>query len=319
MIEKTRIHRAMLRLDRAGAFTAKDVQRETAANAATVRQVFGRDREDGLLAEAAVDGRADGRERPVRLTVRGRVRLETEEAAFRAALGGLVAAEPEEPAGALALEVALTTLDTLAEPDDVTGVQERLLLAAAELRGAVRAGLPAAVAIAAAVRRAAESVAALDEADDPMPVCAALTAEVAAWREAPAAGRLDMVLASLPVWRAEAAGLARTPAEAERLLEQALADALAKAAGEGGLIEGVRAALRQRADALKVTSDGPVAVRQQPDANVELKQLIDEVRALGTQIGGLGAQIDTGHAAIFGLQMQQVAYGSALRNWRGPT
>jgi predicted transcriptional regulator len=158
MLEKTRIQRAMLRLNEAGGFTAQDLAAATAASAPNVRKTLERASADGLIAFS-------GTRKPVRrgapeklftLTEPG-VAAITEAAArvYAALVAGpispvlpkeSVANKPGSKDGEVAssssvdaLDAALETLGTLRSPTlRREQLSDRLAVAAAELNEAAR-------------------------------------------------------------------------------------------------------------------------------------------------------------------------------------
>jgi hypothetical protein len=134
MLERARIHRAMLRLEAQGAFAASDVVRETGALLATVRKNLDRDAQLGWLKDIGTQrsGAAGRPEKLYRFSHSGRrsVRTEIEEA-----YSALMNAAPPEPPAVFA--AAKETLRSLQDPKLPSRLfVSRLRVAAAQLTAA---------------------------------------------------------------------------------------------------------------------------------------------------------------------------------------
>ena len=142
MLEKARIHRAMLDLDEKGAFAVSDVVRETGAAITTVRKYIDRDAHNGWLA-AEAETRALGLGRPEKLyrfTRPGRRQAMREVDRAYAALANVHDAIPAdaEPAALTAGRQILAGLEDLTLKRDV--FTRRLGMAVAAFAAAAARG-----------------------------------------------------------------------------------------------------------------------------------------------------------------------------------
>jgi hypothetical protein len=295
MLEKTRIHRAILQLDGPVGFSIAELQSTTAAAEATVRKTVERAVEDELL---AVCGKRPsvgkgGPQKLYRLTDTGRMMLEATSAAIYARL--LVAPLPigaptmaaAESFGATQGDLALDALDAAREtlgslagavPDHRTLVA-RLKMAQAELDEAARDGGEnglRAVELRREVLWASSHAGELSEDDScqRQHLCAELTARLAEVDQATTRDVLDALLRAVPDLRREAAVQNVSPTEAEMLVYQALIHVLGSPMA-ASLPPDV--AVRLAAGRLRARADR--AVDAPRASNNEMRILMDEMKA----------------------------------------
>jgi ABC-type thiamine transport system ATPase subunit len=234
MLEKARIHRAMLRLS--GSFGASDLVRDAGSAFATVRKNIERDCRAGWLMDAGSrhSGSVGGPEKLYRLTEAGRHALSSEAERAYAALAGTSPSATEQPKEPVALAAARVTLASLRkdglEPRKFFG---RLRVAAAELEAASHASGEAGF----QARRLAKVIRArLPELDRLLrndrsakafeTARSRILAEITEASE-PSATLLDRLMALVPQLRQLAERLTQARDVAEELVQGTLADLLA--------------------------------------------------------------------------------------------
>lgn len=243
MLEKTRIHRAMLKLSDEFGFSVADLQDATEAAEATVRKTVERAVEDELIAVCGKRASAGkgGPQKLYRLTETGRRFVEASSAAIYARL--LAAPLPTSPGivpGSTApdelardaLEAARETLASLAgvAPDHRT-LLARLAMARAELDEAARdrgeTGLRA-VELRQEVSRAIAEAGDLPEDDSTQRqrLCDALKTRLTAVDQSTTREVLDALVRAVPALRRDAGLHATEPGAAEALVCRALGHVL---------------------------------------------------------------------------------------------
>lgn len=255
MFEKARIHRAMLRLSEVGPFTTTDLERETAAAAATVRKNLTRDQNAGYVRKIGTrdgGGRAGPPEKLFQLTEGGRAQLAAEVDAAYAVLQEISHTsadnDADEPA---ALAAARETLADIDAPDvDRQDFSARLRIAQAELAAAgaadiSRASVEEITRLSRIVADAQHELAALPDGTGAF-VWLRRSVGAKIVEKPPAVPRrdrpfLDRLTELLPSLRAYTVRFAQSSSEAEVLVEGALERALAN-----------RRALRAHSDLLGV-------------------------------------------------------------------